>query len=97
MSKSSTPYSIMRGASLLVDKGLDVAYFISLAEIEEATCNFSKQIGEGSFGPVFYGKLKDGKEVAVKVSADASFHGTQQFINEVNLSFPFLFIISIIS
>ncbi|XP_020107132.1 probable LRR receptor-like serine/threonine-protein kinase At1g67720 isoform X2 [Ananas comosus] len=85
MSKSSTPYSIMRGASLLVDKGLDVAYFISLAEIEEATCNFSKQIGQGSFGPVFYGKLKDGKEVAVKVSADASFHGTQQFINEVTL------------
>ncbi|OAY86025.1 putative LRR receptor-like serine/threonine-protein kinase, partial [Ananas comosus] len=85
MSKSSTPYSIMRGTSLLVDKGLDVAYFISLAEIEEATCNFSKQIGQGSFGPVFYGKLKDGKEVAVKVSADASFHGTQQFNNEVTL------------
>ena len=83
MSKHSTCYSIARGASLVPDESLDVAYYISLAEIEEGTCNFSKKIGEGSFGPVYYGKMKEGKEVAVKVSSDQSSHGTQQFVNEV--------------
>jgi len=54
-----------------------VRLITSLAEIEEGTCNFSKKIGEGSFGPVYYGKMKDGKEVAVKISSDQSSHGTQ--------------------
>ncbi|XP_038989699.1 probable LRR receptor-like serine/threonine-protein kinase At1g67720 isoform X1 [Phoenix dactylifera] len=85
LSKSSSPYSIVRGASLVIDDGLDLAYYISLTEIEEATCKFSKKIGEGSFGTVYYGKMKDGKEVAVKVSADSTSSGTQQFINEVAL------------
>lgn len=85
MSKTSTPYSIVRSTSLIMDEGLDVAYCMTLSAIEEATDEFSKKIGEGSYGPVYYGKLKDGKEVAVKVSADCSSHGTQQFINEVTL------------
>uniref|UniRef100_A0A1D1YWB0 non-specific serine/threonine protein kinase n=2 Tax=Anthurium amnicola TaxID=1678845 RepID=A0A1D1YWB0_9ARAE len=83
ISKISAPYSISRGGSVIVDDDLDVTYYISLSEVEEATHGFSKKIGEGSFGPVYYGKLKDGKEVAVKVSSDASVHGTQQFVNEV--------------
>lgn len=85
MSKRSTPYSISRGASLVAGETLDVACYISLAEIEEGTCSFSRKIGEGSFGPVYYGKMRDGKEVAVKVSSDHSSHGTQQFVNEVVL------------
>ncbi|XP_073013829.1 probable LRR receptor-like serine/threonine-protein kinase At1g67720 isoform X1 [Typha latifolia] len=85
MSKYSIPFSIKRGASLFIDEGKEVGYLISLAEIEEATHSFSKKIGQGSFGPVYYGKMKDGEEVAVKVSADPSCHGTQQFINEVAL------------
>jgi hypothetical protein len=31
-----------------------------------ATNNFSKVLGEGSFGVVYYGKLPNGQEVAVK-------------------------------
>ncbi|XP_004239170.1 probable LRR receptor-like serine/threonine-protein kinase At1g67720 isoform X1 [Solanum lycopersicum] len=80
--KPSTTYSMARGGSLM-DEG--VAYYIPLSEIEEATENFSKQIGKGSFGPVYYGRLRDGKEVAVKTMADSSSHGTKQFATEVAL------------
>lgn len=65
-----------------MDEG--VACSISLSELEEATKNFSKQIGRGSFGPVYYGKMPDGKEIAVKIMADSSSHGTQQFVTEVD-------------
>ncbi|OVA20509.1 Protein kinase domain [Macleaya cordata] len=84
ISKPSTAYSLVRPGSL-IDDGLDVAYHITFSELEEATQNFSKQIGRGSFGPVYYGKMKDGKEVAVKILAEASSHGTHQFVNEVSL------------
>ncbi|KAM3303784.1 putative LRR receptor-like serine/threonine-protein kinase isoform X1 [Capsicum chacoense] len=80
--KPSTTYSIARGGSLM-DEG--VAYYIPLSDIEEATENFSKKIGKGSFGPVYYGRLRDGKEVAVKTMADSSSHGTKQFATEVAL------------
>ena len=60
-----------------------VACYFSSTEIEEATDRFSRKIGKGSFGPVYYGKLKDGKEVAVKIMADSSSHGTRQFVTEV--------------
>ncbi|XP_043726168.1 probable LRR receptor-like serine/threonine-protein kinase At1g67720 isoform X2 [Telopea speciosissima] len=84
ISKPSTSYSLVHGGSLMVE-GPDVAYYITLPDLEEATHNFSRKIGKGSFGPVYYGKMKDGKEVAVKILADASSHGNQQFINEVAL------------
>lgn len=67
-----------------MDEG--VAIFIPILEIEEATNNFSKKIGKGSFGPVYYGRLKDGKEVAVKIMADLTSHGTKQFVTEVIFS-----------
>ncbi|PSS13637.1 LRR receptor-like serine/threonine-protein kinase [Actinidia chinensis var. chinensis] len=80
--KPSSSYSIARGGHLM-DEG--VAIYIALPEIEEATNNFSKKIGRGSFGPVYYGKMKDGKEVAVKAMADSTSHGTKQFVTEVAL------------
>ncbi|KAL2547160.1 putative LRR receptor-like serine/threonine-protein kinase [Forsythia ovata] len=80
--KPLTGYSLARGGSLM-DEG--VAYYIPLSEIQEATNNFSRKIGKGSFGPVYYGKMKDGKEVAVKTMADSSSHGTKQFVTEVAL------------
>lgn len=78
--KRSTGYSIARGGSLM-DEG--IAYYIPLNEIEEATNSFSTKIGQGSFGPVYYGKMKDGKEIAVKIMADSSSHATKQFVTEV--------------
>ncbi|XP_031125011.1 probable LRR receptor-like serine/threonine-protein kinase At1g67720 isoform X2 [Ipomoea triloba] len=81
--KPSTNYSsIARGGSLM-DEG--VACYISLGDIQQSTENFSKRIGKGSFGPVYHGKLRDGKEIAVKVMADSSSHGTKQFFTEVAL------------
>ncbi|XP_071693240.1 probable LRR receptor-like serine/threonine-protein kinase At1g67720 [Rutidosis leptorrhynchoides] len=78
----STAYSAARGGSLMEE---GTSYYFSLAEIEEATSGFSKKIGKGSFGPVYYGKTKDGKELAVKMMADSSSHGAQQFVTEVAL------------
>ncbi|XP_021655013.2 probable LRR receptor-like serine/threonine-protein kinase At1g67720 isoform X3 [Hevea brasiliensis] len=80
--KPSTAYSISRGWHL-VDEG--ASYYISFSELEEATKNFSRKIGKGSFGTVYYGQMKDGKEVAVKIMADSSSHLTQQFVTEVAL------------
>lgn len=78
--KPSTSYSIARGWHL-TDEG--VSYYIPLSELEEATKNFSKKIGKGSFGTVYYGQMKDGKEVAVKIMADSSSHVARQFVTEV--------------
>jgi len=41
---------------------------MSLDELNALTDNFSEKalIGEGSYGRVFYAKLKDGREAAVK-------------------------------
>lgn len=87
--KRSSGYSIGKG-----DEG--VAYYLSLSELEEATNNFSKKIGKGSFGSVYYGKMTDGKEVAVKIMAESSTHGNQQFITEVRHR-PFIGLISLCS
>lgn len=60
------------------------AGYISKQEIVTATNNFSRQIGEGGYGPVFWGVLANGKEVAVKVNKILD-QGTQEFVNEVSI------------
>lgn len=80
--KASTAYSLSRG-SHLTDEG--IACYISFAELEEATKNFAKKVGKGSFGSVYYGRMKDGKEIAVKLMAESSTHGDRQFATEVAL------------
>ncbi|KAH8913186.1 hypothetical protein BDL97_U01400 [Sphagnum fallax] len=57
----------------------------SLAEVVTATNNFNIQIGKGGFGPVYYGKLKDGQEVAIKVLDIKSSQGPSEFFNEVDV------------
>ncbi|KAI9120161.1 hypothetical protein K1719_008809 [Acacia pycnantha] len=56
-------------------------------ELEDATNKFdqSRQLGRGGFGTVYYGKLKDGREVAVKRLFERNYRGVQQFINEVQM------------
>ena len=56
----------------------------SLADVIIATNNFKIQIGKGGFGPVYYGKLEDGREVAIKVLDIKSSRGPSEFFNEVS-------------
>jgi len=55
----------------------------TLAQVMAATKNNAKLLGKGGFGPVYYGKLASGQEVAVKVATKGSGQGSKEFINEV--------------
>ncbi|XP_060215799.1 LEAF RUST 10 DISEASE-RESISTANCE LOCUS RECEPTOR-LIKE PROTEIN KINASE-like 1.1 [Lycium barbarum] len=59
----------------------------SYSELEEATKNFnsSRVLGNGGFGTVYYGKLKDGREVAVKRLYEHNCKRMQQFVNEIEI------------
>ncbi|CAK9212196.1 unnamed protein product [Sphagnum troendelagicum] len=57
----------------------------SLAQVTIATENFKIQIGKGGFGPMYYGKFEDGKEVAIKVLDIKSSQGPSKFFNEVDI------------
>ncbi|XP_074276889.1 LEAF RUST 10 DISEASE-RESISTANCE LOCUS RECEPTOR-LIKE PROTEIN KINASE-like 1.3 [Silene latifolia] len=73
------------------DLGKDGLYFgvplFSYKELEEATNSFdhTRELGGGGFGTVYYGKLKDGREVAVKRLYERSFKRVEQFMNEVQI------------
>ncbi|GLT37753.1 hypothetical protein SLA2020_120540 [Shorea laevis] len=56
-----------------------------LAAIAEATNNFSdaNKLGEGGYGPVYKGILKDGQQIAVKRPSKNSTQGLDEFKNEV--------------
>lgn len=71
-------------ASTFKDPPAEAAHCFMLSEIEDATRNFEKKIGSGGFGVVYYGKLKDGREIAVKVLTSDSYQGKREFSNEVS-------------
>jgi len=50
----------------------------------EATQNFSREIGRTGFGSAFFGKLPDGKEIAVKVFCNMV-QANEKFLNEFDL------------
>ncbi|XP_049391736.1 G-type lectin S-receptor-like serine/threonine-protein kinase At1g11330 [Solanum stenotomum] len=57
----------------------------SLDTLANATSQFHEdnKLGQGGFGPVYKGKLEDGKEIAVKRLSKASGQGLEEFMNEV--------------
>ncbi|KAL6875672.1 hypothetical protein ACP4OV_013185 [Aristida adscensionis] len=61
------------------------AHRFALSEIEDATDKFERRIGSGGFGIVYYGKLTDGREIAVKLLTNDSYQGIREFLNEVTL------------
>ncbi|CAN4086678.1 unnamed protein product [Withania somnifera] len=54
-------------------------------ELEEATNSFdsNKELGEGGFGTVYKGKLRDGRVVAVKRLYENNYKRVEQFRNEI--------------
>ncbi|KAL5147588.1 G-type lectin S-receptor-like serine/threonine-protein kinase [Glycine soja] len=60
---------------------------LDLSIILAATDNFSEvnKIGEGGFGPVYWGKLASGLEIAAKRLSQNSGQGISEFVNEVKL------------
>ncbi|KAI9387092.1 hypothetical protein POPTR_010G121100v4 [Populus trichocarpa] len=59
----------------------------SYSELEEATNNFDSkhELGDGGFGTVYYGKLRDGREVAVKRLYEHNRKRIKQFMNEIQI------------
>ncbi|KAM0841660.1 hypothetical protein ACQ4PT_058871 [Festuca glaucescens] len=53
-------------------------------ELEKFTNKFERSIGQGGFGLVYYGRLEDDTEVAVKMRSESSSHGLDEFLAEVN-------------
>ncbi|KAJ6755994.1 hypothetical protein OIU79_028414 [Salix purpurea] len=75
---------VQRVISTLSDAPGEAAHCFTSFEIEDATKKFEKKIGSGGFGVVYYGKMKDGREIAVKVLTSNSYQGKREFSNEVN-------------
>ncbi|KAL5830571.1 hypothetical protein ACOSQ3_020039 [Xanthoceras sorbifolium] len=69
-----------------MEEGLGVPIF-SYSELAEATSNFNheKELGDGGFGTVYHGKLRDGREVAVKRLYEHNYRRVEQFINEIEI------------
>ncbi|XP_076893687.1 LEAF RUST 10 DISEASE-RESISTANCE LOCUS RECEPTOR-LIKE PROTEIN KINASE-like 1.4 [Bidens hawaiensis] len=63
------------------------AQVFTYEELKVATDNFndSRELGDGGFGTVYFGKLLDGREVAVKRLYENNFKRVKQFINEVRI------------
>ncbi|KAJ4981455.1 hypothetical protein NE237_032292 [Protea cynaroides] len=60
---------------------------LTLRQIKAATNNFdpANKIGEGGFGPVYKGLLKDGTIIAVKQLSSKSKQGNREFVNEIGI------------
>ncbi|CAH8385657.1 unnamed protein product [Eruca vesicaria subsp. sativa] len=83
---SGSNHSLMPSISNLANASV---YFgvqvFSYEELEEATANFSRELGDGGFGTVYYGILKDGRAVAVKRLFERSLKRVEQFKNEIDI------------
>ncbi|KAI3779093.1 hypothetical protein L2E82_08578 [Cichorium intybus] len=57
----------------------------TIQSLTSATNNFENKLGQGGFGPVFKGKLDDGRDIAVKKLSQTSKQGKKEFTNEAKL------------
>ncbi|XP_015075668.1 LEAF RUST 10 DISEASE-RESISTANCE LOCUS RECEPTOR-LIKE PROTEIN KINASE-like 1.1 isoform X1 [Solanum pennellii] len=70
-----------------LDSGFSGVPVFSYAELQQATMNFdsSRELGDGGYGTVYYGKLQDGREVAVKRLYDHNARRKEQFATEIEI------------
>ncbi|KAL1569884.1 non-specific serine/threonine protein kinase [Salvia divinorum] len=75
--------------SLSMSKDLEMAgvHIFHYSELEQATDHFNpkEELGDGGYGAVFKGKLKDGRDVAVKRLYEHHYRRIDQFVNEVEI------------
>ncbi|KAF8400257.1 hypothetical protein HHK36_013554 [Tetracentron sinense] len=75
-------------ASYFFSGNLRTISYFDLGTLKKATKNFhpKNQLGRGGFGPVYQGKLDDGRMIAVKkLSLDKSQQGESEFLAEVRV------------
>lgn len=67
--------------------GIQNVIMYTYNELQTATGNFSlaNKVGEGGFGSVYKGRLKDGTVVAIKVLSATSRQGVREFLTELNV------------
>ncbi|KVI00007.1 Concanavalin A-like lectin/glucanase, subgroup [Cynara cardunculus var. scolymus] len=74
------------GMPVMSNAATEAAQCFTLSELRNATKNFEKKVGSGGFGTVYYGKLNDGKEIAVKLlESNNVYQGKKEFANEAKL------------
>ncbi|XP_031488586.1 probable LRR receptor-like serine/threonine-protein kinase At1g05700 [Nymphaea colorata] len=64
---------------------LESSYLFTYKDIMRITNNFQRMIGKGGSGTVFYGKLIDGSEVAVKTLTRTTVQSCKEFAAEIKL------------
>ncbi|KAG2681714.1 hypothetical protein I3760_11G157100 [Carya illinoinensis] len=69
------------------DEGIRNVNMYTYKELRVATNNFSpaNKIGEGGFGCVYKGTLRDGSVAAIKVLSADSSQGVREFLTEINV------------
>ncbi|XP_051222842.1 LEAF RUST 10 DISEASE-RESISTANCEUS RECEPTOR-LIKE PROTEIN KINASE-like 1.2 isoform X6 [Lolium perenne] len=91
--EARTSSKLMRSGSSMhssYSKDLELGgspHIFTFEELEEATDGFcaSRELGDGGFGTVYKGKLKDGRVVAVKRLYKNNYKRVEQFLNEVDI------------
>ncbi|XP_031485654.1 putative leucine-rich repeat receptor-like serine/threonine-protein kinase At2g19230 [Nymphaea colorata] len=78
-------FRVQRGLAAGTNADDEIKHGFPYAEIVKITNNFEKVIGEGGSGSLYYGRLKNGHELAVKVLKNSLSQGTKELLAKVKL------------